>query len=856
MATKSPLAAPSPRIGAERVNGSASYFPQQQQQQQQQQQHYHGGVADAETLSNTLANSHIAPPDSTALNTNNNPINLVAPVATRPNGRFTEEWDASQRGSSIVDGASPGGQQLQRANSFSGSAAAMGGVIGEGAATLSRGNTLKKKASLRRAGSLKRSSSRRSMKAGSVRSLALQSTTDQDEIQSAFYCPVPTAGSPTEVLANRFQAWRKILKDLITYFREVQNYYEHRAKSLLKLSNVLNNTATPPGFLASGGLDDALQILRAHNKQSIAEATKAREIEEDVILALTGLRSDLHQKIKEIKNLSGDFKNSVEKEMETTRRAVNHLQEVLGQTELDSALTTGKQDPYLLRLAVDRQLEKQIDEENYLHQAYLNLENSGRELESIVVGEIQKSYNALAGILKRESDVAYGAIEELRIGPIAMPKDTEWSSFVHRDDRFVDPDVPMRSAQFIHYPGREHYACQEIRAGLLERKSKYLKSYTAGWYVLSPTHLHEFKSADKTQAPVMSLYLPEQKLGSHSTEGGSSNKFILKGRQTGSMHRGHTWVFRAESHDTMMAWYDDIRTLTERTPEERSNFVRGHVRSLSRASQRSSVSSDGMGDDDEEPPFATTAGAVSSQQQPRQDPLSRRPSGGRFPSDLQVNTQRGLQVPSPHSVSSGYADVDNHFEDSAGNTIHRNAPQSGLQQQNGGYDGSQSRTHFETGSTFYPQPGHRDAFDIDAADRAISPASDNFAAEKSGTATPANMYRGPDHSMGHDAAAGLSLDARGFLDGNHASNSRSQSSSTNDDGRGRALVQDAKPVSNWDEKRMRGRGTPDGFPGTSDEMNGGYVGEQRPRMTARNDSAPTISNLHIPGEYPKGTPSY
>ncbi len=131
---------------------------------------------------------------------------------------------------------------------------------------------------------------------------------------------------------------------------------------------IRNNTATPPGFLASGGLDDALQILRSHNKQAIAEANKAREIEEDVILALTGLRSDLQQKIKEIKNLSGDFKNSVEKEMDATRRAVNHLQDVLGQTELDSSLTTGKQDPYLLRLAADRQLEKQIDEENYLHQ--------------------------------------------------------------------------------------------------------------------------------------------------------------------------------------------------------------------------------------------------------------------------------------------------------------------------------------------------------------------------------------------------------------------------------------------------------------------------------------------------------
>lgn len=114
----------------------------------------------------------------------------------------------------------------------------------------------------------------------------------------------------------------------------------------------------------------------------------------------------------------------------------------------------------------------------------MNLETSGRELESIVVGEIQKAYNAYAGILKRESDAAYNAIEELRIGPVTMPKDREWTTFIQRDERFVDPDLPMRMAESIHYPGRDHYACQEIRAGLLERKSKYLKSYTAGWSVI------------------------------------------------------------------------------------------------------------------------------------------------------------------------------------------------------------------------------------------------------------------------------------------------------------------------------------------------------------------------------------
>jgi hypothetical protein len=109
-------------------------------------------------------------------------------------------------------------------------------------------------------------------------------------------------------------------------------------------------------------------------------------------------------------------------------------------------------------------------------QAYLNLEASGRELEAIIVGEIQKSYNAYAGILKREADGAYTVVEELRTGPIAMPKDREWNNFLEKDEHFVDPRIPIREAQHIRYPGRDNELTQEVRAGLLERKSKYLKS--------------------------------------------------------------------------------------------------------------------------------------------------------------------------------------------------------------------------------------------------------------------------------------------------------------------------------------------------------------------------------------------
>jgi ribosomal protein L9 len=264
--------------------------------------------------------------------------------------------------------------------------------------TPSRGGTLKKKSSLKRTSSLMRTSSRRSSRAGSVRSLTLgekEKYGQSEEMNSVFYCPVPTSGNPTELLANRFQgtlppipaclfaladlklstnyftAWRKVLKDLIAYFRDVQKSWDSRAKAIQSASNAINNANMPPGFLASGGLGDAIHILRDYNRQSLTEGNKAKEIETEIIAQLTGLRSDLQQKIKEIKSLSGDFKSSVDKEQEATKRAVRAFQDALGSVDHDSAASSGKGDPFIVKMGVDRQVERQIDEENYLHRASL-----------------------------------------------------------------------------------------------------------------------------------------------------------------------------------------------------------------------------------------------------------------------------------------------------------------------------------------------------------------------------------------------------------------------------------------------------------------------------------------------------
>jgi len=43
------------------------------------------------------------------------------------------------------------------------------------------------------------------------------------------------------------------------------------------------------------------------------------------------------------------------------------LEEALSAVDTDPAAIAGKGDPYVVRLGVDRQVERQIDEENYLH---------------------------------------------------------------------------------------------------------------------------------------------------------------------------------------------------------------------------------------------------------------------------------------------------------------------------------------------------------------------------------------------------------------------------------------------------------------------------------------------------------
>lgn len=139
-----------------------------------------------------------------------------------------------------------------------------------------------------------------------------------------------------------FAAWRKVLKDVITYFREVQTQHEARTRSIGKLTSALNSATRPSDFLAQGGIFETNTELGDFHKEAIINSQNAAKIETEVISHLNELRNDLNAKIKEIKALSGDFKSNVEKEQEASKKEVLKLSEAL---EAFQSNPSGAKDP-------------------------------------------------------------------------------------------------------------------------------------------------------------------------------------------------------------------------------------------------------------------------------------------------------------------------------------------------------------------------------------------------------------------------------------------------------------------------------------------------------------------------------
>ena len=430
---------------------------------------------------------------------------------------------------------------------------------------------------------------------------------------------------PTEIMANRFQAWRTVIRNLVLYLREYSGVQEEIVRQQVRLEQAASSavaTSKRVGMEDSHGsgnkediipvseffspvgsgsvLDFANIFTQFHQRSHKLCSQTLAELNSVIIPKLEDLRKDLVVKIKEIKNLQGNFNNNLAKEVVETRSLISQYKRSLEISRRLERLTTShnlhesdvmKNDPYLVKIRLDRQLRRQITEEHYLHEAFVNLQSAGQKLESIVVLEVQNYLSTFVKLLNSESTVVPLFLVPSINQFLAKGPESEWVSFIEKrlpkhissdrvEGHFIDLQFPMRKVSDLSIRDYSSSLNYPVRKGYLERRSKYLKSYSSGWYVLTSSYLHEFKTLDrkKDQQPVVSLLLDSCYVSEHSKDdirNHGAYKFVLSSKlPNGIMHRKQNWVFRAASYGEMIEWYEDLKSLTSLpNPTARANFI-------------------------------------------------------------------------------------------------------------------------------------------------------------------------------------------------------------------------------------------------------------------------------------------
>lgn len=382
---------------------------------------------------------------------------------------------------------------------------------------------------------------------------------------------------PTTILIDRFYKWKKILKSIISYLREVAYAQEQFARinhqlkgavnfpfltdiqdgshnivdplfaakrgkkqqpltlaqqkevdqqkqmefdlensniSLSHPQNSSNNTPAASGFMrfGSGSIQDIQVILKKHHLALASQQFKvSKEISSTLVPKLETLKKDLNFKIKEIKELHGDFKTNITAHIKLTSHLLNKYIAAVnlvtrmsnGDNITDTVHLQPKHDPFLLKLQLDVQLKRQLSEENYLQEAYVNLQTTGLKLEKIIYSKIQHTLQRYSYLIDAEARLMIKNLcQELQHGMLSKPPALEWDHFVSHHPLCLmnlKSNYPLprpRKLSDIIYPNMKTSMAKCIRAGYFEKKSEYMKEYKKGYFVLTVNYLHEFKSSN------------------------------------------------------------------------------------------------------------------------------------------------------------------------------------------------------------------------------------------------------------------------------------------------------------------------------------------------------------------------
>ncbi|GAA5993828.1 hypothetical protein JCM5350_006510 [Sporobolomyces pararoseus] len=409
---------------------------------------------------------------------------------------------------------------------------------------------------------------------------------------------------PSDILIERFSAWKRLVKNLITYFEGIADIESNTAKELAKLGGVIQVPFREGNqFLGEGGVQDIFYGVRERTRL-IADhhANLAKTVEGSIVQHLQKLRTELKAHIKNIQQDTGKLAASVAKEREISTKMITDLARSITMLKNTPMGVHAKEDPWYTNSLVARQLQKQVHEENALQKSIIIMQQNSEHFEEGVVRAIQMAWSTFDEWNSRASSQVQETWATMGQLMRSVAPTTEWIAFASRSEYLLDPDTPLRNPMTINYPGKDDPSVIPVHQGILERKKRYTKTYKESFYILTPAgYLHEHLSSDlsKHPNPELSLFLPECTLGAPTNPNARSHKFHIEGKKAiggdvgqknGIFALDASFTFRARSHDEMLEWWNDCKQLskvylTASEPFDRSGPVPAAVRAAGYVSE-------------------------------------------------------------------------------------------------------------------------------------------------------------------------------------------------------------------------------------------------------------------------------
>ncbi|KAF9433105.1 hypothetical protein BGZ76_009885 [Entomortierella beljakovae] len=377
--------------------------------------------------------------------------------------------------------------------------------------------------------------------------------------------------NPADILLNRLVAFKGVVKNLQHYYTEVAQVETGVSKAMSKASTVM---VVPfkdgQQFLSKGGLQDVCVGIKESSKtRSEHHASSARFVEETIVKNIRRLKQDIKNKIKALKADSTLYGNKVFKEREHTQEKVASLAKAIGLFEMSGQhqpdMEKTQSDPFLINIALKRQLAKQVHEENLFARALKQCQEETKTFEAYVIKELKQILASYAEYQLSSGTSAFiqsWAPTEMALN--VLQEDSEWESFIERHGHRLFPsDLVDKNPDDIDYPCKDSPYVAPVKTANLSRQSTVLKSWKDGYFVVTLSGwLHVFGSSDheKDHAPDHSIYIPTSNLGPHAEAGHKQQSFSLDGKGKGGLlHKdAQTLTLRGNSREEMLEWWHEI----------------------------------------------------------------------------------------------------------------------------------------------------------------------------------------------------------------------------------------------------------------------------------------------------------